>query len=77
MRFEAEPAADDGPVLDPVASPASPTISHTFALGAGCFWGTEKFIKKSKKSIHGSRLLHPFTCENRYYTNFLSLSMIA
>lgn len=25
---------------------ASATISNTVALGAGCYWGTEKFIKK-------------------------------
>jgi hypothetical protein len=32
----------------PTAPEASPTISNKVALGAGCYWGTEKYVQKSK-----------------------------
>mmetsp|Transcript_39475 Transcript_39475/g.72821 ORF Transcript_39475/g.72821 Transcript_39475/m.72821 type:complete len:188 (-) Transcript_39475:170-733(-) len=28
------------------------TISNTLALGAGCYWGTEKYVKKNFQKIH-------------------------
>ena len=30
----------------PPAVPASTTISNKLALGAGCYWGTEKYVRK-------------------------------
>jgi len=40
---------------DVPASLASKTISADIALGAGCYWGTEKFIMKGK--VQSSRFL--------------------
>jgi peptide-methionine (S)-S-oxide reductase len=31
----------------PTAPEASPTISNKVALGAGCYWGTEKYVQKN------------------------------
>jgi len=36
----------DGPVI--TADPAPSGISNKVALGAGCYWGTEKYVKKSE-----------------------------
>ena len=33
------------------ASPATGSISNTVTLGAGCYWGTEKFIRKDFQKL--------------------------
>lgn len=39
----------------PPAAPASSGLSHTVALGAGCYWGTEKYVRKDfQKRFPGS-----------------------
>ena len=38
--------------MDPTSSSCSATMSSTLALGAGCYWGTEKYIKKDFQKIH-------------------------
>lgn len=33
-------------------------VTNTFALGAGCYWGTEKFIKKDFQKKHPNSIHH-------------------
>jgi len=44
----------DGPVLERaelLANRFSSSMASTVALGAGCFWGTEKFCTRSKSLL--------------------------
>ena len=46
-----------------MSSPSVPSASctamaNTFALGAGCYWGTEKYIKKDFQKIHPNSIKH-------------------
>lgn len=66
-RFNPSPSVSTDTTMKPVvevvaagpAPPASTTISHKLALGAGCFWGTEKYILKDfQKKFPGAINAH-------------------
>lgn len=62
----------DGPVLENAVLDArcSPTISNVVALGAGCFWGTEKFCTRSKKFVSACLIIY-IILRNTYPKNTL------
>jgi len=42
----------------PTSASSCAALSNTFALGAGCYWGTEKYIKKNFQAMHPNSIKH-------------------
>ena len=45
-------------------TPSTAALSSTFALGAGCYWGTEKFIIKGNSLLLQGKKTHTFIYTN-------------